>query len=176
MSSSSSVRLAIAAAVLVSAATALAAEDLSALRVDGQRGQSADQQRRDRYECHNWAFEQTGETPVPPQEQHEQAADAKQEKRAERANRAIVGAVIGSVVGSLAQADHHHHDSGDAVLAGAAIGAGVGAATAGKPRGKDKVEAAPPQPSEYLRALTACLEGRGYTVTMPSPPTASTSR
>jgi hypothetical protein len=42
-------------------------------------------------------------------------------------------------------------------------------------RDKDKTEAAS-QASEYLRALSACLEGRGYTVTMSSPPSASNRR
>jgi len=164
-----------AAAAVASVGAAMAAEDLAALRVDPQRGQSADQLRRDRYECHNWAVEQTGQTPVAPSEDREQPSDAKSEKRAERANRAIVGAVIGSMVGGIASSGRRYRDRGDSVLTGAAVGAGVGAATAGKARDKDKAEAAP-TPSEYLRALSACLEGRGYTVTLPSPPSASRRR
>lgn len=167
-SSLARVLLATAAAVAcVGAASAV--EDLSQLRVEPQRGQSADQVRRDRYECHNWAVEQTGQTPLAPQEQRDAAADAKQDKRAERASRAILGAAIGSVVGGIAQSGRrYHHDSADGVLVGAAVGAGVGAATAGptaKSRRKSRATTEPP--SEYLRALTACLEGRGYTVTMP---------
>jgi hypothetical protein len=174
-SSSRYTRALVAAAAAVAAVgAAMAAEDLAALRVDPQRGQSADQLRRDRYECHNWAVEQTGQTPVAQSDEREQPSDAKREKRAERANRAIVGAVVGSMIGGIASSGRHH-DYGDSVLAGAAVGAGVGAATAGKARGKDKAEAVPQQ-SEYLRALSACLEGRGYTVTMPSPPSASTRR
>jgi hypothetical protein len=165
-----------AAAAVASVGAAVAAEDLAALRVDPQRGQSADQLRRDRYECHNWAVEQTGETPVAPSEDREEPSDAKRSKRAERVERALIGAAIGGVVGGIASSGrHHHHDSGDAILAGAAVGAGVGAATAGKARDRDKTEAAS-QPSEYLRALSACLEGRGYIVTMPSPPSATTRR
>jgi hypothetical protein len=157
-----------AAAAVASVGAALAAEDLAALRIEPQRGQSADQLRRDRYECHNWAVEQTGQTPVAPSEDRDEPNDAKRQKRAERASRAILGAAIGSVVGGIASSGRHRrHDSGDAVLAGAAVGAGVGAATAGRVRDKDKAEVAQ-QPSEYLRALSACLEGRGYTVTMPS--------
>jgi hypothetical protein len=169
MSSGSHYRRAlIAAAALVSATTAFAVEDLAALRVEPQRGQSADQLRRDRYECHNWAVEQTGETPVAPEAQRDESADAKQRKRADRADGALIGAAIGSVIGSIAGSGRHYHDYGDSVLAGAAVGAGVGAATAGRPRDRRKAEAAP-QPSPYLRALTACLEGRGYSVTMPAP-------
>jgi len=162
-----------AAAAVASASVAFAAEDLSALRVDPQRGQSADQLRRDRYECHNWAVEQTGQAPVAPSEDRESPRDARREKRAERAGRAILGAAIGSVVGGIAGSGRGWRHENDAVLTGAAVGAGVGAASAGRARDKDKTEGAPP-PSEYLRALSACLEGRGYTVTLPSPP--STSR
>ena len=163
-----------AAAAVASVGAVMAAEDLAGLRVDPQRDQSADQLRRDRYECHNWAVEQTGETPVAVAEDRAEPADAKADKRAERANRAIIGAVIGSMVGGITSSGRRH-DYGDSVLAGAAVGAGVGAATAGKVRDKDKTEAAP-QPSEYLRALSACLEGRGYTVTLPSPPSATRRR
>ncbi len=163
-----------AAAAVATVGAAMAAEDLAALRVDPQRGQSTDQMRRDRYECHNWAVEQTGETPAAQSEPREQPSDAKREKRAERASRAILGAAIGSVVGGIAGSGRGWHHENDAVLTGAAVGAGVGAASAGKVRDKDKTEGAPPPPSEYLRALSACLEGRGYTVTLPSPP--STSR
>ena len=158
-----------AASAVASLSAAIAAEDLTALRVDPQRGQSADQVRRDRYECHNWAVEQTGQAPVAPSEDREQPSDAKRDKRAERASRAILGAAIGSVVGGIAGSGRGWRHENDAVLTGAAVGAGVGAASAGKVRDKDKTEAAPP-PSEYLRALSACLEGRGYTVTMTTPP------
>lgn len=158
-----------AAAAVASVGAAMAAEDLAALRVEPQRGQSADQMRRDRYECHNWAVEQTGQQPVAAPEDREEPSDAKRDKRAERAGRAVVGAAIGSIVGGIAGSGHGWRHENDAVLTGAAVGAGVGAATAGKSRDKDKSGAAP-EPSEYLRALTACLEGRGYMVTMPAPP------
>ncbi len=157
-----------AAATVASVGVVMAAEDLAALRVDPQRGQSAEQMRRDRYECHNWAVEQTGQAPVAPSEVREQPSDAKGDKRAERASRAILGAAIGSVVGGIAGSGRGWRHENDAVLTGAAVGAGVGAVSAGKARDKTKTEAAP-QPTEYLRALSACLEGRGYGVTMPSP-------
>jgi hypothetical protein len=158
-----------AAAAVASVGAAMASEDLAALRVDPQRGQSPDQLRRDRYECHNWAVEQTGQTPIAASEDREQPSDAKRDKRAARANRAILGAAIGSVVGSIAGSGRGWHHENDAVLTGAAVGAGVGAASVGgksRDKGKGKSEA-PPAPSEYLRALSACLEGRGYEVTLP---------
>ena len=50
---------------------------------------------------------------------------------------------------------------------GIALGAGIGAATAGA--GRKEPPPAPEGPSDYLRALTACLEGRGYSVSLPGP-------
>ncbi len=174
MSSSNYVRVLVAAAAAVATA-GVAAEDLTALRVEGQHGQSADQARRDRYECHNWAVEQTGQTPSAAPANSEEPSDAKREKRAERVDRAIVGAALGSVLGGLAHTGRHHHrDAGDAVLTGAAVGAAVGAATAGKAADESAPDAAPH--SDYLRALTACLEGRGYTVTMAAPASTSARR
>ena len=170
--SSNSGWLAALGVALVVAAPAFAAEDMRALRVEGQRGQSAEQLRRDRYECHNWAVEQTGQTPVAAPDDDEQE-DERQSRRAERVERAITGAAIGGALGGIVRSSRRH-DVGDGVLAGAAVGAAVGAASAGKrERGRN---AAPEQPSDYLRALTACLEGRGYSVVLPgqgSEPTAS---
>ena len=164
-----------AAAAVASVGAAVAAEDLAALRVDPQRGQSSDQLRRDRYECHNWAVEQTGQAPISAPEERVEPNDAKREKRAERAGRAVVGAAIGSIVGGIAGSGRGWRHENDAVLTGAAVGAGVGAVTAGKSPDKNKSEAAP-QPSEYLRALSACLEGRGYTVTLPTSSNTTTRR
>jgi hypothetical protein len=156
----------LAALALVSTLPAAAAEDLRALEVQGQRGQSLEQTRRDRYECHNWAVGQTGEAP-PAVPVAEEADGAKRDLRQERIGRAIAGAAIGGVIGGLFG---DWDDANESVLAGAAIGAGVGAATAGSSR----KEPAPPQgPSDYLRALTACLEGRGYTVALPPAATSS---
>ena len=167
-----------AAAAVASVGAAVAAEDLAALRIDPQRDQTADQLRRDRYECHNWAVEQTGQAPIAASEQPEQPAnDAKRDKRAERASRAILGAAIGSVVGGIAGGGRGWHHENDAVLTGAAVGAGVGAASVGSGKARDKSKTEAPQaPSDYVRALSACLEGRGYTVTMPSPPNTTARR
>jgi lysozyme family protein len=149
----------LAALALAAALPAAAAEGLRALEVLGQRGQTLEQTRRDRYECHNWAVEQTGEAPPAPAA--EQADDGKRDLKQERISRAVVGAAIGGVIGGLFG---DVHDANESVLAGAAVGAGVGAATAG---GRRTEAAAPEGPSDYLRALTACLEGRGYSVALP---------
>jgi hypothetical protein len=151
------------AAWLAVAMPVVAAEDLRALEVQGQRGQSVEQTRRDRYECHTWAVEQTGETPVAVPAD-EEPRDGNRELRRERIDRAIVGAVIGAGVGGLLGNGRRRHSS-DRVLAGAAAGAAIGAATAGTERAEPETV---DERSDYLRALSACLEGRGYSVTLPT--------
>src|SRR5687767_2911744 len=86
--------------VLLVCGRAHAIEDLRALEVQGQRGQSVEQTGRDRYECHNWAVAQSGETPVAVPDDAE-PSDDERERRRERVDRAIVGAAIGAGVGSL---------------------------------------------------------------------------
>jgi hypothetical protein len=136
--------------------------DLAALQVAPQRGQSADQVRRDRYECHNWAIEQSGVVPSAAPTR-EEAKESDRARRAQRWSRVLAGAAIGGSIGGLIQAAGDEHPD-DAVLAGAAVGAVVGAATGARKR--ESAEDA--ESSEYLRALTACLEGRGYTVASPA--------
>lgn len=161
------------AAALVVGAPARGAEDLAALEVQGQRGQSAEQTRRDRYECHHWAVAQSGQTPLAVPANDEPSSEAKASQRAERIDRAINGAAIGAGLGGLVRAVQHE-DPGEGMLAGAAVGAAIGAATAGQSRGSDAAE--PEGPSDYLRALTACLTGRGYSVAMPTSAPLTASR
>lgn len=157
----SSGKHALAALLVAAALPASAAEDLRALEVQAQRDQSLEQARRDRFECHHWAVEQTGESP-PAVPADAAAVDAQRDLRRERVGRAILGATIGGTIGGLFG---DRHEPNESVLAGAALGAGIGAATAGIRR---KEAPAPEGPSDYLRALTACLEGRGYSVSLPA--------
>jgi uncharacterized protein YcfJ len=143
---------------------AAAVEDLRALEVVGQRGQSLEQTRRDRYECHNWAVEQTGESPAA-LPAADDSRDSHGDRRRERIDRAVIGAAIGGAVGGLLGNGRRRH-SNDRVLAGAAAGAAIGAATAGGAR-ESAAARESEAPSDYLRALTACLEGRGYSVASP---------
>lgn len=162
----SSVRrlLAALASLVWVALPAVAAEDLRALEVRGLRGQSQELARRDRYECHNWAVAQTGGQAPPVAAAAAPPAASKADLKHERIGRAIVGATIGGTIGALTG---DWHDQNEHILAGAALGAGIGAATAGA--GRKEPPPQPEGPSDYLRALTACLEGRGYSVSLPSP-------
>jgi hypothetical protein len=153
MSSSKRIGLGAVAAALLLSQGASAAVDLSASLVVPEQGQSADRTRRDRYECHNWAVEQTGVLPG--------AADESGEAPGERAGRILGGASIGAALGGLIRGVQRKNPS-NGVLAGAAVGAAVGAAT-----GRDRAEERDPADHDYVRALSACLEGRGYRVAVP---------
>ena len=173
MSSSSAVRALVAATLVALCVPVAAVEDLGALEVVGQRGQSLEQARRDRYECHNWSVAQTGEAPLAVTGDEPEPQDAARDRRRDRIDRTIAGAVIGAGLGSLF-GNGRRHDAGERVLAGAAVGAAIGAATADS-RGRE-AEAEVAEPSNYLRALTACLEGRGYSVHLPTQEELTASR
>jgi hypothetical protein len=131
--------------------------------------QSADQQDRDRYECHYWSVRQTGFDPslrIAPPELRAAVIPA-------RAPGQVIGtaAAVGAVIGAVAA------DSGDSArgalvgaMAGAFVGSAAASAEAGQAReieqrresrgaGRYEQEAA-----GFRRAMSACLEGRGYSV------------
>jgi len=158
-------------AVGVALCATAGAVDLSKLQVTPQHDQSADQMRRDRYECHNWAVEQTGEVPTSTPAPNQDAVDAA--KRADRIARIATGAAIGATLGALFGGGH---DYGEDIVKGAAAGSVVGVATGAAHDKKQQKQAGPEPGGDYLRALTACLEGRGYTVAMPAPGNAVAQR
>jgi hypothetical protein len=131
------------------------------------RGQGAQQQEKDKYECYTWAKQQTGFDPMamptasapPPQKEAQQGGFMR-------------GAVRGGAIGAIAGA------IGDDAGKGAAIGAAAGGLIGGMRR-RDQTSReqqsqdqwAQQQSAEYShkrstynRAYGACLEGRGYTV------------
>jgi hypothetical protein len=133
-------------------------------------GQSADLQDRDRYECHNWAVQQTAFDPsapsVPP---HLRVAVASGPPPGTGiATGAVAGAVIGAAVS-------RPWESGRGALLGAIAGAAFGgiaqsaAAQQAQEQAQTNAEYAEAalveeQARGYVRALTACLAGRGYEV------------
>ena len=131
------------------------------------KGQSKQQQDKDKYECYNWAKQQTGFDPMaqpkatapPPPQGAPKGGVVRGAGR---------GALVGVTVGAIA---------GDAGK-GAAIGAASGALIGGMRR-RDQVrrqDQAQQQwanqqaanyehnRSNYNRAFSSCMEGRGYTV------------
>jgi hypothetical protein len=131
-------------------------------------GQSAEQTDRDRYECHVWAVQQTGVDPS--------RADASAYERVivQPANPpgsgtvagAIGGAIIGSIIGGP-------RNAGAGALIGGATGAIVGTASDANAQAQaqqtqaqfnQSAAAGRARGDSYRRAVGACLQGRGYTV------------
>ncbi|MBW4051786.1 MAG: glycine zipper 2TM domain-containing protein [Proteobacteria bacterium] len=133
-------------------------------------GQSADLQGRDRYECHNWAVQQTGFDPsapsVPP---HLRVVVS---SGPPPGTGLAVGAIAGAVIGSAVS---RPWEAGRGAFLGALAGAAVGgmAESAGAQQRREQAQTdaeyaraavLEEQARSYVRALTACLSGRGYEV------------
>ena len=133
------------------------------------RGQSPAQQDRDRYECYLWAVKQTGFDPNQTQLAPHQRVEVvpATPPGANVAGGAFTGAVVGSMLTPPPQ-------QAQGMVFGAIAGAMIGAA-------KDQAEqqraaqiqqqynaqhyaVTDMQARNYRRAMTACLEGRGYSV------------
>jgi len=130
------------------------------------RGQNQARQDRDRYECYLWARKQTGFDPSDPDLAPHQRFRVVAGPPPGQGT--AVGAVTGAAVGAIA-ASPGHKAEGAAV--GAVAGAMIGAAgeTAQRREAERRISAQQraqleEQAANYRRALTACLEGRGYTV------------
>ena len=133
-------------------------------------GQDDRQLDRDRYECHRWAARQSGFDPslpgLPPQ-QRVQVVRAVPPPGSQVAAGAVTGAVIGAAVSSP-------WDRGEGALVGAAAGAALGAVVEGAQNQQiatvqsqyDQAAIAEQEQraGEYRRAISACLDGRGYLV------------
>jgi uncharacterized protein YcfJ len=142
------------------------------------KGQSEQQLSTDRYQCHRWAVAETNFDPTdlgeagPPRTVRVPVPDNKAAGATGKG--AIAGALAGAVLG-------HGDDKFKNTAIGAAVGAAVGGAVEanGEMKAQDqardeareraddmkrtKAEKAMRR-ANYRRALTACLEGRGYTV------------
>jgi hypothetical protein len=117
-----------------------------------QKGQSADQQSKDEYECYKWAKSQSGVDPGTPPPQ---AGGPGSGQRAGRTvGGAARGAAVGAGVGAIAG------DAGKGAAAGAVVGgvAGRRRAIAGE---QQQAAAAT---NAYDRAFAACMDARGYSV------------
>ena len=143
------------------------------------KGQTDEQLAEDRYACHRWAADESGFDPT----QFDGVAPLKTIKVPVPKNEAdgatgkgaVTGAVIGGVVGS------HKGDTAEGAVVGAVLGTIAGAAVEeqGQREAREQAEAEARRQadeiaknkaelalrkSDYRRAMTACLEGRGYTV------------
>ncbi len=133
-------------------------------------GQSTEQQDRDRYECNAWAVRQSGFDPsaptTPPHLRYRVVAEPVPGSGV--ATGAIAGALIGAGLS-------RPWEAGRGALLGAVAGAALGgvvesAATAqaraqSQPDARETENAVLERHAEnFRRAMSACLEARGYTV------------
>jgi hypothetical protein len=131
-------------------------------------GQSPQQTDRDRYECHVWAVQQTGVDPS--------RSDANPYARVivQPANPpgtgTAVGAISGAILGSIIAGPRN---AGAGLVLGGATGAIIGSASDAQAQAQaqqtqqqinQSAAAGRAQADSYRRAIGACLQGRGYTV------------
>jgi hypothetical protein len=131
------------------------------------RGQSAEQQDRDHYDCSIWATQQTGFDPsapgVPPQQQVHIVSGPP--PGSGTAAGVVTGAILGAVIGGP------YRGAGPAI-AGAVVGGAIGTAAEASARQSQTVTVTDQRAlaqiqqraTNYRRALGACLDARGYSV------------
>lgn len=133
------------------------------------KGQSEEQQDRDRYECHGWGVRETGFDPS----RHlapgaERGAVIPTRTAGETIGAAAaVGAVIGAIAGGRGDA---LEGAVVGAVAGTALGSAAASANEAEARRAENALASraygryEKQAAEFRRAMSACLEGRGYSV------------
>lgn len=136
------------------------------------KDQTPEQQSRDHYECYNWAIQQTGFDPsqssIPPERR------VKVVPMPPPGHDTAVMAIAGAVLGALIAGPRH---AGAGALIGAGSGAVAGAASdSSRQQYAQQMEEAYNRQDQALgtsygekardfrRAMSACLEGRGYSV------------
>jgi len=138
-----------------------------------ERGQPENLQDRDRFECYRWAVRETGTDPGMMAVRSDDAGRAPPvpytPRRADGADVAA-GAVTGAVLGAVVSSPRH---VGAAAVLGAIFGATLGAASGeARNRAIDDAQARQAAAAErarlpldnFRRAMTACMQGRGYRV------------
>lgn len=131
------------------------------------RGQSPDQLERDRYDCHVWAVQQSGYDPSRPGLQPGQRVVV--EPATPPGAGTAVGAIAGAILGAAIAGPR---DAGAGLVLGGITGAVVGSASDANSQAQANAEQArldrnaagvSQGASNYRRAISACLDARGYT-------------
>lgn len=134
------------------------------------QGQSAEQQDRDKYECNRWAVQQSGFDPsLPSMPPHLRVLVAAGPPPGAGV---AVGAVAGGVLGAAVS---RPWEAGSGALVGAIAGAAIGGIAESQARAQASAQMVASdtaardalleqKASDYRRAMSACLEGRGYSV------------
>ena len=146
-------------ALLFSAGTAFASE----LYIYPAKGQSSEQQDKDKFECYNWARNDTGFDPmaVPTTST---PAPSSQKKSGGVVRGGLGGAALGAIIGDSSKSAKR------GAVAGGLIG-GVRQSSQNRQTEQNRQQWEQQESSKYAnnrnnynRAYSACLEGRGYTV------------
>lgn len=154
-------RTALCAAVVIGAPLVLSQPAAAQVYVYPDKGQSAEQEEKDKMACHQWAMGQTGVNPAEPAQTYTPPEQP-------RGFGALGGAAVGSAAGAI----------GGAIAGAAGKGAAIGAAVGGflgivrRRREVQSQYAAQEQEmqqhqaalGQYDRAFSTCLSGKGYTV------------
>jgi hypothetical protein len=136
------------------------------------QGQTPEQTDRDRYDCHEWAVKQANFDPsapgTPPHDRVVVAAGPPP------GTNTAIGAVAGAILGAVIAGPRN---SGFGAVAGGITGAAIGSSgdAANAEAQHQQIQSARAQDarqtaamdqraSDYRRAVSACLEGRGYSV------------
>ena len=132
------------------------------------RGQTPEQIDRDRYDCHVWAVQQSGYDPSRP------GMPPGQRVVVEPATPPGAGTAVGAIAGAiLGAAIAGPRDAGAGLVLGGITGGAVGAASDANAQAQANAEQArldrsaaysAQAASNYQRAMSACLDARGYTV------------
>lgn len=136
-------------------------------------GQTEQQLEQDRYHCYVWASRETGFDPTstqPVTRMVKVPVGANKNKGAASAG-TVVGTIAGAAIGS------RHHRVAEGAIVGAVAGTVIGSVIedsgqkAARQEAEQKAEDVAQQQqdaalgkSEYRRAFSACLEGKGYVV------------
>ncbi len=138
----------------------------SGMHIYPSKGQSQEQQEKDRYDCHRWAVRQTGFDPSQMNPGNPAYLDPQpyQPSQHHVLKGAARGTAMGAVGGAIAG------NAGKGAAAGAAMGGMAGSFRRMDERRQQQAvqqQAArsnATQVTSYQRAMAACLKGRGYSV------------
>jgi len=135
------------------------------------QGQSTEQMEQDKFQCYTWSKDESGFDPMAPPTASEPPPQTEAAKGG-TGRGAVRGGLAGATVGAIA--GNSKGDTRDAARAGAAGGAIVGTARRNDQKRQEaqKQQAWEQQQvtqykqgrSNYNRAYSACMEGRGYSV------------
>ena len=141
-------KLKLLAAILFSLTTAVQADVI----VYPKNGQSQEQTEKDKYECFQWAKQNTGVDPTSTSSQQASSGGSSVGRGVAR------GAVAGLIVGNVADG------SGSKGAAAGAILGGTSSAVKDNRKKSAQQQQSATARQTYDRAYAACMEGRGYSV------------